>query len=112
MREFETRLLAPRAPVARGALEAVGGVGGDMVESDPEDAEGRRLASAFLHDGSASMFERHAFSRLRPHRQALLGGRANRGPLRRDDFAGGQAGAAWVSSGGRRREASQGGGRQ
>jgi ribosomal protein S18 acetylase RimI-like enzyme len=48
-----------------GALEAIARAGGGRVESFPEDAEGRKVAGAFLHNASLAMFERHGFERER-----------------------------------------------
>lgn len=48
-----------------GALEEIGRLGGGTVESYPEDAEGRTVAGAFLHNGTLSMFENQGFSRTR-----------------------------------------------
>ena len=40
-------------------------LGGGTVESYPEDTEGRSVSSAFLHNGTVSLFERHGFERMR-----------------------------------------------
>jgi GNAT superfamily N-acetyltransferase len=48
-----------------GALEEIARLGGGTVESYPEDAEGRKVSSSFLHNGTLSMFERHGFERTR-----------------------------------------------
>ena len=48
-----------------GALQLIAKLGGGSVESCPEDVEGRRVSTSFLHNGTLSMFERHGFKRLR-----------------------------------------------
>ena len=48
-----------------GALEEIARLGGGTVESYPEDAGGRSVSSAFLHNGTLAMFERHGFERTR-----------------------------------------------
>jgi GNAT superfamily N-acetyltransferase len=49
----------------KGALHEIRQLGGGMVESYPEDVTGRKTASAFLHNGTRGMFERHGFKPLR-----------------------------------------------
>ncbi|WP_320068816.1 GNAT family N-acetyltransferase [Micromonospora sp. RTGN7] len=48
-----------------GALQEIARLGGGMVESYPEDTDGRSTSSSFLHNGTASMFEQHGFERAR-----------------------------------------------
>ncbi len=48
-----------------GALEQISALGGGLVESYPEDAEGRKTAGAFLYNGTVSIFERQGFERIR-----------------------------------------------
>ena len=48
-----------------GALDEIAKLGGGMVESYPEDVAGRKVSSSFLHNASASTFERHGFGRVR-----------------------------------------------
>jgi GNAT superfamily N-acetyltransferase len=48
-----------------GALQAIARLGGGVVESYPEDGEGRSVSASFLHNGTVSMFERHGFKRAR-----------------------------------------------
>ncbi|GIE94763.1 GNAT family N-acetyltransferase [Paractinoplanes rishiriensis] len=48
-----------------GALAEIARLGGGTVESYPEDAEGRKVAGAFLHNGTVALFERHGFRRDR-----------------------------------------------
>jgi ribosomal protein S18 acetylase RimI-like enzyme len=48
-----------------GALEEIGRLGGGLVESYPEDVEGRKIAGSFLHNGTLALFERHGFERIR-----------------------------------------------
>jgi len=54
------------ARALEGALELIQGHGGGTVESFPERVEDRKTASAFLHNGTLSMFERQGFKRVRP----------------------------------------------
>jgi GNAT superfamily N-acetyltransferase len=49
-----------------GALREIARLGGGIVESFPEDAAGRNVSAAFLHNGTLALFERHGFERLRP----------------------------------------------
>ena len=53
------------AAALAGALQQIAQLGGGAVESYPEDAEGRSVAGAFLHNGTLSMFEQHGFERTR-----------------------------------------------
>ncbi|WFP74866.1 hypothetical protein [Mesorhizobium sp. WSM4906] len=53
------------AAALAGALTEIGRRGGGLVESYPEDAEGRKVAGAFLHNGTLAMFEAQGFSRNR-----------------------------------------------
>jgi len=48
-----------------GALYEIARFGGGIVESYPEDAEGRTVSGSFLHNATVSMFERHGFRRTR-----------------------------------------------
>ncbi|WP_281061670.1 hypothetical protein, partial [Mesorhizobium sp. M1D.F.Ca.ET.234.01.1.1] len=48
-----------------GALAEIARLGGGAVESYPEDTAGRKVAGAFLHNGTLAMFERQGFSRNR-----------------------------------------------
>jgi GNAT superfamily N-acetyltransferase len=48
-----------------GALQEIAGLGGGTVESYPEDADGRSVSAAFLHNGTVRMFEQHGFERTR-----------------------------------------------
>jgi GNAT superfamily N-acetyltransferase len=48
-----------------GALELIAQLGGGTVESYPENAEGRKVSSSFLHNGTLALFERHGFERDR-----------------------------------------------
>lgn len=47
------------------ALKQIAALGGGVVESYPEDVEGRKTSSSFLHGGTVSMFERLGFQRGR-----------------------------------------------
>ena len=53
------------AAALRGALAEIARLGGGTVESYPEDTEGRKVAGAFLHNGTLAMFERQGFQRAR-----------------------------------------------
>jgi GNAT superfamily N-acetyltransferase len=53
------------AAALAGALEEIAHLGGGVVESYPEDAEGRKVSSSFLHNGTLALFERQGFSRTR-----------------------------------------------
>jgi GNAT superfamily N-acetyltransferase len=48
-----------------GAVDLIAGLGGGTVESYPEDAEGRKASSSFLHNGTVALFEAHGFQRVR-----------------------------------------------
>ena len=48
-----------------GALGEIARLGGGRVESYPEDTAGRRVAGAFLHNGTLAMFEAQGFARNR-----------------------------------------------
>lgn len=48
-----------------GALREIARLGGGTVESYPEDMAGRSTSSAFLYNGTTSMFERQGFARTR-----------------------------------------------
>jgi GNAT superfamily N-acetyltransferase len=62
-RDYRHRGVA--AAALEGALTAIARRGGGVVESYPEDIEGRSVSSSFLHNGSISMFERRGFQRTR-----------------------------------------------
>jgi GNAT superfamily N-acetyltransferase len=53
------------AAALRGALQEIARLGGGTVESYPEDSEGRKVSSSFLHNGTLSMFEQQGFKRCR-----------------------------------------------
>jgi GNAT superfamily N-acetyltransferase len=53
------------AAALEGALQEIAHLGGGTIESYPEDAEGRSVSSSFLHNATASMFERQGFKRTR-----------------------------------------------
>ena len=48
-----------------GALSEISRRGGGVVESFPEDADGRSVSSSFLHNGTLALFERAGFARRR-----------------------------------------------
>jgi GNAT superfamily N-acetyltransferase len=54
------------ATALAGALEEIARLGGGVVESSPEDAEGRKPSASFLNNGTLAMFERAGFARTRP----------------------------------------------
>ena len=62
-REYRRRGVA--AAALEGALREIARLGGGMVESYPEDVEGRSVSGSFLHNGTVSMFERYGFVRTR-----------------------------------------------
>ncbi len=49
----------------KGALGEIARLGGGVVESYPQAAEGRLVSASFLHNGTVSMFERQGFRRVR-----------------------------------------------
>ncbi len=48
-----------------GALGEIARLGGGVVESYPEDTDGRKVSGSFLNNGTLAMFERHGFTRSR-----------------------------------------------
>ncbi|MGA2519551.1 MAG: GNAT family N-acetyltransferase [Acidimicrobiales bacterium] len=48
-----------------GALVEMARLGGGIVESYPEDTDGRKVSGSFLHNATVAMFERHGFERDR-----------------------------------------------
>jgi GNAT superfamily N-acetyltransferase len=54
------------APIAlEGALNEIARLGGGIVESYPEDVEGRKTSGSFLYNATLLIFERHGFQRTR-----------------------------------------------
>jgi GNAT superfamily N-acetyltransferase len=53
------------AAALAGAVRQIAALGGGTVESYPEDAEGRSVSGAFLHNGTLAMFEAQGFARTR-----------------------------------------------
>lgn len=53
------------ASALQGALCEIAKLGGGMVESYPQEVEGRSNSASFLHNGTLSMFERQGFVRSR-----------------------------------------------
>jgi GNAT superfamily N-acetyltransferase len=49
----------------KGAIEEIRRLGGGVIESYPEDVTDRKTSSAFLHNGTTALFERHGFRRTR-----------------------------------------------
>lgn len=57
-----------------GALDMIARLGGGVVEAYPEDVEGRKTSSSFLHGGTVKMFEREGFKadrRLGMHHRVM-----------------------------------------
>jgi len=48
-----------------GALKEIARLGGGVVESYPEDVEGRTVSKSFLHNGTIGIFEKQGFARNR-----------------------------------------------
>ena len=48
-----------------GALAEIARLGGGIVESYPENCEGRNVSASFLYNGRLTMFEEHGFQRIR-----------------------------------------------
>jgi hypothetical protein len=48
----------------KGALPMISALGGGIVEGYPEDVEGRKVSSSFLHGGTTAMFEAEGFERV------------------------------------------------
>jgi GNAT superfamily N-acetyltransferase len=53
------------AAALKGALQEIARLGGGIVESSPEDVEGRKVSNSFLYNATAAMFERQGFTRTR-----------------------------------------------
>jgi ribosomal protein S18 acetylase RimI-like enzyme len=53
------------AAALKGALREIARLGGGIVESSPEDVEGRKVSNSFLHNATVAMFERQGFTRTR-----------------------------------------------
>jgi hypothetical protein len=53
------------AAALAGALDLIGQRGGGVVESYPEDTDGRKVSGSFLHNGNLAMFEAAGFERER-----------------------------------------------
>ena len=62
-REYRSKGVA--AAALGGALREIARLGGGIVESYPEDVEGRSVSGSFLHNATVSMFEREGFQRSR-----------------------------------------------
>jgi GNAT superfamily N-acetyltransferase len=62
-RKYRGRGVADAA--LQGALAEIGRLGGGIVESYPEDVEGRKTSGSFLHNATLAMFERNGFERTR-----------------------------------------------
>jgi GNAT superfamily N-acetyltransferase len=53
------------AAALKGAVKEIARLGGGVVESYPEVVEDRSVSSSFLHNATASLFEREGFTRTR-----------------------------------------------
>lgn len=53
------------AAALKGAITEIGRLGGGVVESYPEDVEGRKVSASFLLNATVSMFEQQGFQRTR-----------------------------------------------
>lgn len=53
------------AAALAGAVTEIARLGGGVVESYPEDVEGRRISGSFLHNATLAMFEQQGFERTR-----------------------------------------------
>ncbi len=62
-RDYRHQGVAARA--LEGALEQIAQLGGGLVESYPEQVEGRTTSGSFLYNATLSMFERQGFKRGR-----------------------------------------------
>jgi len=49
----------------KGALSEIARLGGGLVESYPENAEGRKTSGSFLHNSTLSIFVRQGFEQVR-----------------------------------------------
>lgn len=62
-KNYRHRGVARRA--LEGALCEIARLGGGVVESYPEDVEGRKISSSFIYNATVAMFERQGFERSR-----------------------------------------------
>ena len=53
------------AAALEGAMSEIARLGGGIVESSPEDVEGRKVSNSFLYNANLAMFERQGFVRTR-----------------------------------------------
>ncbi len=60
-KEYRSKGVASMA--LAGALELIAAKGGGVVESYPEDVDGRTVSTSFLYNSRLSMFERQGFQR-------------------------------------------------
>jgi GNAT superfamily N-acetyltransferase len=49
-----------------GAVTEIGRLGGGLVESYPEETDGRKVSGSLLYNATVALFERHGFQRVRP----------------------------------------------
>lgn len=45
-----------------GALKLIGDLGGGVVESYPQDTQGKKISSSFLYNETRQVFEKYGFS--------------------------------------------------
>jgi len=50
----------------QGGLDLIAAEGGGTVDSFPNEVQGKKTSSSFLHNGTRTMFERAGFEYLRP----------------------------------------------
>ena len=48
-----------------GAIDEIARLGGGLVESYPQDVEGRKVSGTFLYNATVALFEQHGFERTR-----------------------------------------------
>ncbi len=53
------------AVALRGALDLIAHAGGGLVESYPQDNEGKKINASFLYNGTRSLFEQAGFTYIR-----------------------------------------------
>ena len=49
------------AAAVQGALELIGQAGGGVVETYPQDTQGKKVSASFLYNGTRSLFEQAGF---------------------------------------------------
>ena len=61
----EHRRCGVASAALEGALQEIACLGGGLVESYPENVDGRAVSASFLHNGTVALFESHGFDRAR-----------------------------------------------